>query len=143
MKPVLALLDFDELDVAQFFIHCHIVRINLRRGKTKSDHLGAPEPVNHLSLHLAMPWTLGDRDGQFPSCAFGRQKSGESGLAPLREESPPVCTGPWLDAGGWTWRLQTGVPSAGELEKGLCSCPIISRAARLLALLPYGGQTDP
>lgn len=47
MEPVLALLDFDQLDVAQFFIHCHIVRINLRRRKGKSDGLGAPEPLHH------------------------------------------------------------------------------------------------
>ena len=41
MEPVLALLDFDQLDVAQFFIHCHIVRINLRRRKGKSES-GSP-----------------------------------------------------------------------------------------------------
>lgn len=47
MEPVLALLDSDQLDVAQFIINYNIVRINLRRRKAKSDHLGAPEPLNH------------------------------------------------------------------------------------------------
>lgn len=41
MEPVLALLDFDQLDVAQFFIHCHVVRIHLRRRKGESES-GSP-----------------------------------------------------------------------------------------------------
>ena len=45
MKPVLALLDFDQLDVAQFFIDCHIIRINLRRRKGKLDSSRSSEHV--------------------------------------------------------------------------------------------------
>lgn len=40
MQPVLALLDFDQLDLAQLFVHCHIIRINLRGEKGKSGCLG-------------------------------------------------------------------------------------------------------
>lgn len=40
MEPVFALLDLDQLDFAQFFVHCHIIGINLRGEKGKSDCLG-------------------------------------------------------------------------------------------------------
>lgn len=58
MQPVLALLDFDQVDVAQFFIYCHIVRINLRRRKGKLDCVRSPEPCITLnSLSQGICWT--------------------------------------------------------------------------------------
>jgi hypothetical protein len=36
VEPVLALLNFDQMDVTQFFIHSHIIGINLNRRPGES-----------------------------------------------------------------------------------------------------------